>query len=78
MRTYRKKIRGTLNKEQLQELAFKDFLGELTEEEIPIAKKYGVYQWHEYVQKQKANHGQKAENLNQARPPSSPVFERDR
>ncbi|MBN2845045.1 MAG: hypothetical protein JXQ25_03545 [Deltaproteobacteria bacterium] len=29
----------------LHELGFRDFMGELTEEEIPIAKEYGVYKY---------------------------------
>ena len=41
----RKNKTGKLTPEQIKELQFKDFMGELTEDEIPIAKKYGVYSW---------------------------------
>jgi hypothetical protein len=39
--------------EYLAELEFKDFMGELTPEEIEIAKKNGIYKWDEWVKKQK-------------------------
>ena len=41
----RKNKTGELTKAQIEELRLKDFLGELTEDEIPIAKKHGVYKW---------------------------------
>ncbi|MGA2462773.1 MAG: hypothetical protein ABSH06_00275 [Thermodesulfobacteriota bacterium] len=35
----------TFTDEYIGHLKVSDFLGELTEEEIPVAKELGVYQW---------------------------------
>lgn len=47
----RKNKTGELTPKQIEELRLKDFMGELTEEEIPIAKKYGVFEWHDWKNK---------------------------
>ena len=39
----------TFSPEYIAHLKCMDFLGELTEEEIPVAKKLGVYEWDEIV-----------------------------
>lgn len=47
----RKNKTGELTPEQIEDLKMKDFLGWLTEDEIPIAKKYGEFEWHDWVNK---------------------------
>jgi len=47
-RAKRRKIEA-ISPQYLDELKLRDFLGQLTEDEIPIAKKHNVYRWDEYI-----------------------------
>ena len=49
----RKNSTKTISKRYLDELSLKDLLGELTEDEIKIAKTHGVYRFDGYVKKQR-------------------------
>jgi hypothetical protein len=45
----RRRIPANITDEYRETLRCRDFMGELTEAEIPIAKKLGVYGWDETV-----------------------------
>jgi hypothetical protein len=44
-KTARRRIPANISDEYLDELRIRDFLGELTEDEILVAKKFGCYCW---------------------------------
>lgn len=39
--------------EYIGHLKVNDFLGQLTEEEIPVAQKLGIYKWDAYIKKER-------------------------
>ena len=45
----RKNKRGQFSKEYLQDIKMKDFLGNLSEGEIEVAKEYGLLRWDLWV-----------------------------
>ena len=50
----RNKVKEEITPEYLRGLKFKDFMGELTEEEIVIAEKYGIHRWNDYKKRRNA------------------------
>jgi hypothetical protein len=44
-RTSKNRIPSNISAEYIEHLKVSDFLGELTEDEIPLAKELGVYCW---------------------------------
>lgn len=47
--------RRYFTKKYAEELCLKDFLGQLTDDEIVVAKKHGIYKWDAWV-KERNNH----------------------
>jgi hypothetical protein len=56
----RKTITQSFTPQVAQNLKLKDFLGKLTEAEIKLAKKHGIYKWDAWVKNRNSNIGKKA------------------
>ena len=52
-----------LTEKQKNHLIVMDFLGQLTEAEIPIAKKHGLYRWDEYKKNDQRRRSSRTKNL---------------
>ena len=64
----RKNITGELTREQIEDLMFKDFLGQLEDHEIPIAQKYGLYKWDLYVKERDNRIGRRTARVPKPKP----------
>jgi hypothetical protein len=49
LRTSKSRIPSNITPEYIEDLRCRDFLGKLSEDEIPLAKKLGVYQFDGWV-----------------------------
>lgn len=60
-RSARSHVPAIITPGYLQRLKLRDFMGTLTEEEIPIAKKHGVYRFDAYIKERNAQRRQHTE-----------------
>ena len=51
----------TFTPEYIGHLKVSDFLGQLTEEEIPVAKKLGMYQWDAWMKEKRCQRRERGE-----------------
>jgi hypothetical protein len=52
-RARHRRIPGIISTQYLEELRAKDFLGELSADEIPVAKAHGIYCWDDFMKNER-------------------------